>query len=77
MVLKGRGRPAKIHRIARKEEDGARCLDCGASEERFWTDPLTGECVCTACGLVQSRYLNDPEAYVTDLMPAEETLESG
>ena len=75
MVLKGRGRLAKIHRVTRKEENGAKCLDCGASEERFWTDPLTGECVCTVCGLVQDRRLISPEVYVTDLTPSTETEE--
>ena len=73
MVLKGRGRPAKIHRVTRKEENGAKCLDCGASEERFWIDPLTGECVCTVCGLVQDCRLISSEVYATDLTTPEET----
>ena len=65
MVLNG-------HPLSREEHGSSGCLGCGVSEDKFWADPSTGERVCSVCGLVQGRRLNDPEVYVTDLTPAEE-----
>jgi len=77
MVFNGRGRTRKTHRLNRKEDDSSTCSGCGASEDNLWTDPLTGECVCTICGLVQDCRLISPEVYAADLTSSEEVEEGG